>query len=955
METSREDDATLPPGPAAGRLGLRPPLAAGDLGALGGYRVLRLIGRGGMGAVFLAIDPSLGREVALKVVLPTAGDDAHERFLREARAAASVRGDHVVTIHAVGEDNGSPYLAMELLHGTPLDRWLAAGHRPTLPQLLRIGREIALGLASVHAAGLVHRDIKPANVWLDSANGGRVKLLDFGLARGAGGAFVTRPGALLGTPAYMAPEQARGEEVDARADLFSLGCVLYELAAGERPFDGPDVLSVLAKLATHDPPPPPVLPDDLSRLVMALLDKSPEKRPASAALVADALAAGGGGSALALPRPEDTPTSVIPLPRRPPWTAIGVIAGVLCVAAIILWPRGGPPPEPPPEGGPKKRPEPAAFFHGDPVPGRVVADALLGVEAPEGLLAVIGETRLRHPAPVRALAFTDDGKHLITLAVAEPAVWDVKSGRFVRLLSAAAPLVGLAAGRGEMATSTRDGRALRWDAAGKPLRPLTLGPGVGPLAYAPDGGHLAWGDAAGRVHLVPLDGGKGVTLDGLAGAARAVAFSHDGKQVAAVGAGRRTRVWPRGGGMARTPEYGDARALAFGPALAVLSDKALFVEGSGRIDVEGGAAVAWHPTRPVLAYTSDARTVRVAGADEPGRALFEVRHPWPVSCLAFSPDGAILAAGCEDGVVRLIDATGADVIPPDGVAAAAFTPGGDGVTLARPDGTLQTLRLADGKILASGKAPARTGVLTYDSRGTRLAAGTHDRARPWRDVPPELVLLDAGTLAQVRDLKGVEATFPSSMPGVVVVNDGKRLGVWSLEKGTLESEVVPDEPGGFMRRARVSDGMTFAYSWTPARQPRFWTMQGKPSWTAPAPAPGPKVMAVAARADDRYLAASYEGWPVQWIDTAEMKVVARLRVLGPAPEALAVSSAGLVAGASSDGTLPVWEPRPGPELAPLRSPRVWPRGCSGATLAWSADGKTLLVLTRGGVLLVLRP
>ncbi len=156
----------------------------GDLGTMGHYRVLRLLGRGGMGAVFEAEDTRLDRPVALKVMLPDIARNAtaHARFLREAKAAAKVKHDHVVTIYQVDEHRGVPFLAMELLDGSPLDAWLKANKNPPMREVCRIGREAAEGLAAAHARGLVHRDIKPANLWVE-APGGRVKILDFGLAR----------------------------------------------------------------------------------------------------------------------------------------------------------------------------------------------------------------------------------------------------------------------------------------------------------------------------------------------------------------------------------------------------------------------------------------------------------------------------------------------------------------------------------------------------------------------------------------------------------------------------------------------------------------------------------------------------------------------------------------------------------------------------------------------------
>lgn len=177
------------------------------MGQLGPYRILRQLGVGGMGRVFEAEDVDLRRRVALKVPSPetAANPIARARFLREARAAASLRNDHIVTVFQVGEDRGVPYLAMELLTGVSLEDRL----RDTVPlasmEILRLGRQIALGLAAVHARGLIHRDIKPANLWLESGEGGRLKILDFSLARAEGDdAHLTANGVLVGTPAYMA-------------------------------------------------------------------------------------------------------------------------------------------------------------------------------------------------------------------------------------------------------------------------------------------------------------------------------------------------------------------------------------------------------------------------------------------------------------------------------------------------------------------------------------------------------------------------------------------------------------------------------------------------------------------------------------------------------------------------------------------------------------------------------
>ena len=239
---------------------LAPPRGPDEIGYLGSYRILKVLGMGGMGVVFQAQDPTLGRIVALKGMLPSVAAKAanRERFLREARATAGLRHDHIVVVHTVGEDRGFPYLVMEFLEGESLEDRLTRERRLPLDEILRIGLEIASGLAAAHAAGLVHRDVKPANIWLQCP-AGRVKILDFGLARAtADDTRLTLSGIILGTPAYMAPEQARGHAVDSRTDLFSLGTVLYRLCAGELPFKGDNTLAILTALAVEKPPGPAV-------------------------------------------------------------------------------------------------------------------------------------------------------------------------------------------------------------------------------------------------------------------------------------------------------------------------------------------------------------------------------------------------------------------------------------------------------------------------------------------------------------------------------------------------------------------------------------------------------------------------------------------------------------------------------------------------------------------------
>lgn len=302
-----------------------------------------------MGIVFQAEDDQLRRPAALKVMRPelAAQDDARVRFLREARAAAALKHDHIVTIYQVGDESGVPFLAMECLSGRSLEEWLRPDRRATVAETLTIGKQIAKGLAAAHQLGLIHRDIKPANLWLEAPRG-RIKVLDFGLARQADGEFtvLTQEGAVVGTPAFMAPEQARGESVDPRCDLFSLGCVLFRMLTGRLPFQGNTLYAVLAAIATETPPPitelNPGVPPRLSTLISSLLAKSPDQRPASAQVVIDELQSiereikGQGTGAGASVTPSSAAATVPPITSAGRRRSIGWIVAATGLAVIVI-------------------------------------------------------------------------------------------------------------------------------------------------------------------------------------------------------------------------------------------------------------------------------------------------------------------------------------------------------------------------------------------------------------------------------------------------------------------------------------------------------------------------------------------------------------------------------------------------------------------------------------------
>ena len=287
------------PGPLSLIDFLEPARRPDELGRLGKYRVLSVLGAGGMGIVYAGEDTSLKRPVALKALRPelNANITARERFLREAQATAGLEHDNIIRIYEVGETNGVPFMAMQLLKGETLDARLARAGRLAVDEVIRIGRETAEGLDAAHERGLVHRDIKPANLFLEKPKG-RVKILDFGLAHvERGESKLTRLGIVVGSVGYLSPEQAAGRPVDARSDLFSLGCLLYHLTTGELPFKGDDLLSKLKALANTEPMPPNFLdagvPEVFSDLILMLLDKDPDFRPPSARDLSEALASLG--------------------------------------------------------------------------------------------------------------------------------------------------------------------------------------------------------------------------------------------------------------------------------------------------------------------------------------------------------------------------------------------------------------------------------------------------------------------------------------------------------------------------------------------------------------------------------------------------------------------------------------------------------------------------------------
>jgi eukaryotic-like serine/threonine-protein kinase len=339
---------------------------------IGGYRLEREIGRGAMGVVYEATSLSTygsapaGRRVALKLlVFPPLLAEAERaalivRFAREARALASVRHPSVVDVFEVGEFNGQPYLVMEYLAGANARDWLLRHGPLPAEAVVTLGAQLCDALAAVHAAGIVHRDIKPDNVVLEAD--GSIRLTDFGIARMEVEASLTRTGGLIGSPAYMAPEQILGGAVDARADLFSTGVTLYQMLTGELPFQGASIMEVAHRVAYDPPRPLTHIAPDLAAVLLRALEKDPDHRYASATDLRAALLecqpladAGRPGSG-----PWANGTAGMELPQTPAETIIGGYPSGGATASAI---SGAPSPLPAPPDPCPRHPGRASIAH----------------------------------------------------------------------------------------------------------------------------------------------------------------------------------------------------------------------------------------------------------------------------------------------------------------------------------------------------------------------------------------------------------------------------------------------------------------------------------------------------------------------------------------------------------------------------------------------------------------
>lgn len=730
---------------------LAPPQEPDEMGRLGPYRVLRLLGRGGMGVVFEAEDPQLRRKVALKAMLPAlaASEGARRRFLREGQAAAAIENDHIIPIYQVDQDRGIPFIAMPLLRGESLDELVKREGRLPVAEVLRIGREVARGLAAAHERGLIHRDIKPANLWLEARDEGRgastaetpasgiarpsssaprVKILDFGLARAApGDVELTQTGAIIGTPAYMSPEQANGESVDARSDLFSLGSVLYRLCTGELPFKGTDTTSTLLAVATAEPKPPGELNSEmspaLSDLILQMLAKNKGARPPSAEAVADALETLARELAN---EPQPRRLNRQAPRRRKQAVAATLLTGGLALAGFFFGPaiyrlatdQDQPVAEkddsaPAKASPPARRVWPIDSLRREDIPAYELKVAGGGdpKKAPAGLVAVLGDGRMmNHWGQVFSMAFSPDGKKLASASHPAPMLWDVATGEELPLFRRSVP------------------RARR-------------------VAFSPDGKTLLL-DAGPEVRLCDLaTGDVQLTFPILTGQFPLFAFSPDGQTLASAEK-RRVKLWSLETGEERRTLARDTRevlCLAFSPDSKTLACGSKDDQAISLWDVATGKelptlkdqrssnllSLAFNRDGTLLASASWDNSVR--GWDvASGKPCFSLSHEVPVRTLAFHPDGRTLVSGDIRGVVQLWDLArrqGRSLLQGfgQGISSVAFSPDGDTLAVANVDGGIKLWDMAAGKEKLEPRARGAIHSLAVSPDGTTLATGTIDR------------------------------------------------------------------------------------------------------------------------------------------------------------------------------------------------------------------------------------